>query len=42
MNLALQQQMQTMGTNPNYIGVTPEDRMNTKAETVDRMDGEAL
>ena len=32
----------SMGGNPNYIGATPEDRMNTKAETVDRMDGDLL
>lgn len=31
-----------MGGNPNYIGATPESRMETKAETVDRMDGELL
>jgi hypothetical protein len=45
MNMAMQQQMQmeqTMGTNPNYIKTTAEDRMNTKAETVDRMDGDML
>ena len=45
MAMMMQQQMQTenaMGGNPNYIGATPEDRMNTKAETVDRMDGDLL
>jgi hypothetical protein len=45
MNMAMQQQMQmeqTMGTHPNYIKTTAEDRMNTKAETVDRMDGDML
>ena len=45
MNMAMQQQMQmqqTMGTHPNYIGATPESRMETKAETVDRLDGDML
>lgn len=31
-----------MGTNPNYQYATPEDRMETKVETVDRLDGDLL
>ena len=42
MNMMLQQQTQTMGTHPNYIGSTPEEKLNTKVETVDRMGGEVI
>ncbi len=39
----MQEQLDSeMGGSPNYMHATPEDRMNTKAATVDRMDGDLL
>jgi hypothetical protein len=42
MNMMLHQQAQTMGNNPNYIGDDGNGMLQTKTETVDRMDGEMI
>ncbi len=42
MNMMMQQQAQDMGTNPNYIKDDGSGMVETKAETVDRMDGDLL
>ena len=42
MTMMMQQQAQDMGMNPNYIKDDGSGRVETKAETVDRMDGDLL
>ena len=42
MAMMMQQQAQNMGMNPNYIKDDGSGRVETKAETVDRMDGDLL
>ena len=42
MQMQAQMQAQAMGGNPNYIGRSPEEKLQTKEATVERMEGDVL